>query len=240
MTFDRNVAIADLGVTIAIDGPAGSGKSTVSRMVARKLGIGYLDTGAMYRALTWYALEQGLDLSDTVAVRALADELPLALDSDPDDPHVFVGDNEVTAAIREPRIALGIPAVSTNLDVRAWMAKEQRRRMMEARSLGSGMVAEGRDITTVVCPDADVRVLLVADPEERLRRRARELYGDDFLAHLEEMRAQVADRDAADSTVSQFMTAAPGVHTVDSTGLDIDGVVARIIDLVDDNLRSRQ
>ena len=154
----RRAAIGRLGITIAIDGPAGSGKSTVSKAVASRAGIGYLDTGAMYRALTWFALESGVDFgadgSDGL-VASLADRMRLRLDSDPHDPHVWVGDAEVTAAIREPRIALAIRHVSTNLRVRAWMAQEQRRRMMEARAQGSGMIAEGRDITTVVCPDDD-------------------------------------------------------------------------------------
>ena len=167
----RQDAISHVGITIAIDGPAGSGKSTVSKELASRLGIGYLDTGAMYRALTWYVLDRGIDLEDTDAVAAAANEMLLRLQSDPADPHVWVGETEVTAAIREPRIALAIKHISTNLKVRAWMAAEQRRRMMEARQQGSGMIAEGRDITTVVCPDADVRILLLADQEARLRRR---------------------------------------------------------------------
>ena len=148
----RRDAITRVGITIAIDGPAGSGKSTVSKALATRLGIGYLDTGAMYRALTWYCLDEGIDLEDTAAVAAAAARMPLRLVSDPSDPHVWIGDSEITLEIREPRIALAIKHISTNLDVRAWMATEQRRRMMEAREEGSGMIAEGRDITTVVCP----------------------------------------------------------------------------------------
>ena len=232
----RQDAIARVGITIAIDGPAGSGKSTVSKELASRLGIGYLDTGAMYRALTWYALDRGIDLEDTEAV----DEMVLRLQSDPSDPHVWVGDTEVTQAIREPRIALEIKHVSTNLKVRAWMATEQRRRMMEARAQGSGMIAEGRDITTVVCPDADVRILLLADQEARLRRRTLELYGDATEEHMEIVRAQVEGRDKADSAVSEFMTAAPGVETVDSTGLDIAGVCEAILAYVDEDLAARE
>ena len=233
----RQDAIARVGITIAIDGPAGSGKSTVSKELASRLGIGYLDTGAMYRALTWYALDRGIDLEDTEAVAAAADEMVLRLQSDPS---VWVGDTEVTQAIREPRIALEIKHVSTNLKVRAWMATEQRRRMMEARAQGSGMIAEGRDITTVVCPDADVRILLLADQEARLRRRTLELYGDATEEHMEIVRAQVEGRDKADSAVSEFMTAAPGVETVDSTGLDIAGVCEAILAYVDEDLAARE
>ena len=236
----RQDTISRVGITIAIDGPAGSGKSTVSKELASRLGIGYLDTGAMYRALTWYVLDRGIDLEDTDAVAAAANEMLLRLQSDPADPHVWVGEIEVTAAIREPRIALAIKHISTNLKVRAWMASEQRRRMMEVRQQGSGMIAEGRDITTVVCPDADVRILLLADQEARLRRRTLELYGDATEEHMEIVRAQVEGRDKADSAVSEFMTAAPGVETVDSTGLDIAGVCEAILAYVDEDLAARE
>ena len=219
----RRDAISRVGITIAIDGPAGSGKSTVSKALATRLGIGYLDTGAMYRALTWYCLDEGIDLEDTAAVAAAADRMPLRLVSDPS----------------EPRIALAIKHISTTLDVRAWMATEQRRRMMEAREQGSGMIAEGRDITTVVCPDADVRVLLLADQEARLRRRTLELYGDATEEHMEIVRAQVEGRDKADSQVSEFMVAAPGVETVDSTGLDVEGVCEAVLVFVDRDLETR-
>lgn len=235
----RRAAIARVGITVAIDGPAGSGKSTVSKLIATLCDIGYLDTGAMYRSLTWYCLERGIDLADTEAVAHVADEMPLRMDSHPLDPHYFVGEVEVTTAIREPRISESVMAVSTNLEVRHWMAREQRRRMLEARAQGSGMVAEGRDITTVVCPDADVRVLLLADARARLRRRTMELYGDASEAHLEATRHQVEDRDAADSTVSQFMEPAPGVSVVDSSALDVDGVVAAVLRLVDEDLVAR-
>ncbi|MDN6795024.1 MAG: (d)CMP kinase [Propionibacterium sp.] len=235
----RRELIARVGITIGVDGPAGSGKSTVSKRVALDLGIGCLDTGAMYRALTWYALDQGLDLGDHQAVAAAADVMPLVMDSHPEDPHVFIGEREITADIRTPRISEAVTSVSTNLEVRHWMAREQRRRMLAARASGSGMIAEGRDITTVVCPDADVRVLLLADPEARLRRRTQELYGDQTEAHLAATRAQVEDRDAADSTVSEFLEPAPGVAVVDSSGLGIEQVVAQVLALVDRNLVER-
>lgn len=235
----RRLRIARSGMTIAIDGPAGSGKSTISKALARRLGIGYLDTGAMYRALTWFALDRGIDLDDEAAVRAAADAMPLEMHADPDAPVYRVDGIDVTRAIREPRIALAIPKVSTNLSVRRWMAVEQRRRMMEARERGSGMIAEGRDITTVVCPDADVRVLLLADEEERLRRRTIELHGRATPELMEAVREQITKRDEADSTVSQFLTPAEGVVVVDSTGLGIDGVTQAVLALVDQDLEAR-
>ncbi len=235
----RQERIRHVGLIIGIDGPAGSGKSTVSKRLAEELGIGYLDTGAMYRALTWFALNQGLDLGDHQAVVAAAERMPLAMDSDPLAPRYVVGDTDVTEAIRQPRITESVTAVSTNLGVRRWMAREQRRRMVEARENGSGMVAEGRDITTVVCPDADVRVLLLADNEARLARRTLELYGDTTHDHLEATRRQIEDRDAADSTVSQFLTPAPGVSLIDSSRLSVDQVVDAIVMLVDRDLAAR-
>ena len=219
--------IERVGVTVAIDGSAGSGKSTVSRRVASRVGIGYLDTGAMYRALTWFALESGVDLADHHAVTAAADQMPLRMDS------------EITLDIRTPRISGVVSQVATNMEVRHWMAREQRRRMMEARANGHGMVAEGRDITTVVCPDADVRVLLSADPEARLRRRTLELYGRVDAEALEATRAQVQGRDAADSTVSEFMTPAAGVTPIDTSDLTIDQVVDQLVELIDRDVRSR-
>jgi len=235
----RRDRIRRVGIVIGIDGPAGSGKSTVSRRLATELGIGYLDTGAMYRSLTWFALDQGLDLADQQAVAAAAERMPLTMDSDPLTPRYVVGDTDVTTAIRDRRIAESVTAVSTNLGVRQWMARDQRRRMLEARDSGSGMVAEGRDITTVVCPDADVRVLLLADSEARLARRTLELYGDTTQDHLEATRRQVEDRDAADSTVSQFLTPAPGVSVVDSSGLSVERVVDAVLALVDRDLATR-
>lgn len=221
------------GLTIGIDGPAGSGKSTVSRRVAVELAIGYLDTGAMYRALTWYALERGISLEDQASVAAAAREMPLVMHNDPLAPSYFVGDVDVTAAIREPRVSEAVSLVSTNLEVRAWMRVEQRRRMLEAKEQGSGMIAEGRDITTVVYPDADLRILLLADPEARLRRRTMEIYGVITDELLDKTRQHVQVRDAKDATVAEFIRPAPGVETVDSSGLSIDEVVGEVISLVD-------
>src|SRR5690349_5960051 len=144
-------------LVVAVDGPSGSGKSSVSREVARRLGLRYLDTGAMYRALTWWALEQGADLDDTAAVARLARELPLDLSTSATGTVVTVAGRDVTAAIREPRISEVVSAVATNLDVRAELVRRQR----EIAAAG-GIVVEGRDITTVVAPDAEVRVLLTA------------------------------------------------------------------------------
>ena len=141
-------------LTIAIDGPSGSGKSSVSKAVAGRLGIGYLDTGAMYRALTWWCLDRGIDLGDQPAVAAAAADLPLALSTDPEDQRVLVDGTDVTAEIRSTAISAEVSKVATNTAVRPLLQQAQRDRMAAITTQTGGVVAEGRDITTVVAPDA--------------------------------------------------------------------------------------
>lgn len=211
---------------IAIDGPAGSGKSSVSKAVARALGYGYLDTGAAYRALAWHVLDRGADTDDAEAVLAAASDFDLRLALDADDRTVHVGDTDVTEAIREPRVSSAVSGVARVPEVRA--AVNDLFRSLVARAAQPAVVVEGRDITTVVAPDAPVRILLTASPEVRAARRAKELSGEDAGA----VAAALHKRDASDSAVVDFLTAAPGVEVVDSTNLDfpqtIDAVLAVI------------
>ncbi|GAB3597796.1 hypothetical protein GCM10027446_26500 [Angustibacter peucedani] len=216
-------------LVVAVDGPSGSGKSTVSREVARRFGLAYLDTGAMYRAVAWWCLEQGVDLGDQQAVAAAARETPLVMGTDPAAPSVHVGGVDVGRAIRETRVSEQVSAVATNLEVRAYLRELQRRLVAESPR---GTVAEGRDITTVVVPDADVRVLLTASEQARLERRARELHGTADAAAVEATRDQVVRRDRDDSTVSQFVEAADGVVTVDSSSMGLQEVVDAVVALV--------
>jgi cytidylate kinase len=224
-------------VVVAIDGPSGSGKSSVSRQVARRLGLAYLDTGAMYRAATWWALHRGVPLTDTEAVATLVREMPLVMGVDPVAPSVTVDGTDVGEAIRETAISSAVSAVATNLEVRAELGRRQRAEIA-AQAVGSsfsggrGIVAEGRDITTVIAPDADVRLLLTASEEARLARRAREVHGTDDAAAVAATRDQVVRRDADDSTVVQFMVAADGVVTVDSSDLDFEQTVQAVLDVV--------
>ncbi len=219
-------------LTIAIDGPSGSGKSSVSRAVAGRLGVGYLDTGAMYRALTWWCLDRGLDLTDVDAVAAAARELPLELGTDPAAPTVSVGGTDVSAAIRTTEVSTAVSAVATNLEVRAVLQQLQRDLMARIAEQSGGVVAEGRDITTVVAPDARVRVLLTASEEARLRRRSAELHGTVDAAAVEATRDQVVRRDRDDSTVSTFTEAAEGVVLLDTSELDFDESVEAVLDVV--------
>jgi cytidylate kinase len=214
-------------LVIAIDGPSGSGKSTVARRVAESLGLRFLDTGAMYRALTWWLLEQGVDLTDRARVAELAGDLPLRMGTDPRRPTVHVGEVDVASAIRETRISAAVSAVATNLGVREELVRRQRRIVDEG-----GVVVEGRDITTVVAPDAPVRVLLTASEQARVARRARDVHGAADEAAVAATRDQVLRRDADDSTVASFLHAAHGVDVIDSSKLTLEETVEAVLDLV--------
>jgi CMP/dCMP kinase len=221
-------------IVVAIDGPSGSGKSTVSRRVAQRLGLDYLDTGAIYRSLTWWCLELAVDPADATnhdRVTELARTLPLELGTDPAGPTVRVDGQDVARAIRESRISTAVSGVATNLEVRAVLRDLQRRLMVAGPR---GVVAEGRDITTVIAPNADVRILLTADTDARLARRAVELHGEADAQTLAATRDQVVRRDRDDSTVSSFLTAAEGVRTIDSSSLTLDQVVDAVLDEVAD------
>ena len=214
-------------LVIAIDGPSGSGKSTVAKRVASALGLAYLDTGAMYRALTWWALERGDDLTDRERIAALARELPIEMGTDPDRPTVHVDGIDVSAVIRQSRISAQVSLVATNLGVRHELVRRQR-----AFAEQGGVVIEGRDITTVVAPDASVRILLTADERSRVARRARELHGQDDALSLTATEDEVIRRDADDATVAQFREAAAGVDTVDSSHLSLDDTVHAVLEMV--------
>ena len=210
-------------LTIAIDGPAGSGKSSVSKEAARRLGYGYLDTGAAYRALAWHVLERGADTSDEHAVREAARDFPYAISLDPDSYWVRVGDVDVTDAIREPRVSAAVSGVA-----RVGAVRERVNELFRALVRDSGrpgVIVEGRDITTVVAPDAPVRILLTAAPEVRAARRSAELTSEDAAA----VASALHRRDAADSQVVDFLTAAPGVSVVDSTDLDFAQTVEAVL-----------
>lgn len=196
---------------IAIDGPAGSGKSTVAKTVARRLGLDHLDTGAMYRAVALAAIERGVDPDDAVAVAAVAMTI-----------HIEVGESVVidgvdaSVAVRGPAVTGAVSAVASVPEVRAELVRRQR-----AWAAGrSGGVVEGRDIGSVVFPDADVKVYLTASDAERARRRAAE--GGDG--------ADLARRDQLDSTrASSPLTVAVGARVIDTTGLTVDEVVEQVL-----------
>lgn len=207
---------------IAIDGPAGSGKSSVSKQVARELGFGFLDTGAAYRALAW-AVAEGV-----VSAQPIPDlnQFDYSVSLNPDSFWVKVGEVDVTRAIREPRIAEAVSSVASVPQVREFM-KNLTRELVSSSGL-PGVVVEGRDITTVVAPDAEKRILLTASEEVRLKRRSAEL----TPAQAAEVSKQVSDRDKSDAKVVDFMTPAPGVVLVDTSDLNFEQSVSAVLALV--------
>ncbi|MEJ5945044.1 (d)CMP kinase [Pseudokineococcus basanitobsidens] len=219
-------------LVVAVDGPSGSGKSSVSRALAQRLGTDYLDTGATYRAVCWWCLEHDVDLQDRGAVAEAARQMDLELGTDPSAPWVRVEGRTVTEHLRESRVSAAVSAVATNLDVRAELRRRQRA-VVELARRGRGVVAEGRDTTTVVVPDADVRVLLVADEEARLARRSRDVHGRDDAASRELTRDEVVRRDRDDATVSEFSVAADGVVTVDSSAMTLEETVLAVLAVVE-------
>jgi cytidylate kinase len=206
-------------LVVAIDGPSGSGKSSVSKEVARRLRIAYLDTGAMFRALTWHCVTTGIDLEDAAAVEQASRDLVLEVSTSPNEEYVRVDGVDVTDAIREPVISSAVSAVATTLGARTELIRRQRDLIEKHHRR---MVVEGRDITTVVAPGAEVRMLLTASEEARLRRRGLQLGG---TQNAEELAAQVTHRDAKDSAVVNFTQAASGVVTLDSSDLDFEQTV---------------
>jgi cytidylate kinase len=203
---------------VAIDGPAGAGKSTVARALAERLGFRYLDTGAMYRALTWLALERGVALDDEAALAALAEEHQVEFD----DGRVTIASRDVATAIREPEIDRVVSQVARHPSVRAVMRRRQR-----ALAEAGDAVVEGRDIGAVVVPDAPVKVYLVADAEVRASRRTSERRGVGADALATDLRL----RDERDAPQTQ---AAPDAAVIDTTELTVEEVVARIERLVRD------
>lgn len=212
-------------IVVAVDGPAGSGKSSVSIAAAERLGYAFLDTGAAYRALTWLGLERGVDLTDAPAVVALLHDFGYTTTSSDAGTVVRVGDHDVTTAIREPRVSAVVSDVARIPDVRVELNETFRR--LIAATTAPGIVVEGRDITTVVAPDAPVRILLTAAEEVRIARRSK-----DLPAAEAGTAGQLRERDRRDAQVVDFMSAAPGVTTIDSTHLDFDQTVDAVVGLV--------
>ncbi|MFC5182644.1 (d)CMP kinase [Actinomadura harenae] len=215
-----------MSLVIAMDGPSGSGKSSASKGVARALGLRYLDTGAMYRAMTWWMLEHGVDVEDGEAVAARAGEAALVSGTDPNRPTIEADGTDVSGPIRTREVTNAVSAVSRVPAVRERMVALQR----EIIGAG-GIVVEGRDIGTVVAPDAPVKVYLTASEAARAARRAKDLAADPG-ASVEVTQAEQARRDELDSTrKASPLAKAADAHEIDSTELSLDEVIEAVVRL---------
>jgi cytidylate kinase len=212
---------------IAVDGPAGSGKSTAARGAARALGLRYLDTGSTYRALTWWLLAHGVDISDPDVVAACARRPVIEVGTDPESPAIRVDGADVAGPIRSREVSNAVSAVASVPEVRRHLVAMQQGIIADALAAGEGIVAEGRDIGTAVAPDAPVKVFLTASETVRARRRTADLAGD-RAATVAVTRAEQAQRDKADAP--QMAMAADAVE-IDTTALGLDEVIREIVAL---------
>jgi CMP/dCMP kinase len=211
-------------VVVAMDGPSGSGKSSSSRGVATRLGLRYLDTGAMFRAMTWWMLEHGIDVNDSEAVAAKADQPLLVSGTDPRAPTITVDGVDVAGPIRSQEITAAVSAVSAIPEIRQRLLREQRDIIGDG-----GIVVEGRDIGTVVAPDAPVKVYLTADADARAVRRTAEMSG----TTVEATQRDLIRRDKADSgRVAAPLQMAADAHHIDTTPYTLDEVVEQVVALV--------
>ena len=215
---------------VAVDGPSGAGKSSASRGAAIALGLKYLDTGSMYRALTWWLREQHVELADTAAVVARIAEPRIEVGTDPERPWVTVDGREVGGPIRSRQVSNSVSTVAAIPQVRALLIGRQRAIIAAA---DAGIVAEGRDIGTVVAPDAVVKVYLTASEEVRARRRSADLADDDPAATVSAVQHEQARRDQRDA--AQMAVAVDAVE-IDTSRLTLTAVVGQVVDLV----RARQ
>ncbi|WP_329574736.1 (d)CMP kinase [Streptomyces sp. NBC_01361] len=217
---------APAAVIVAIDGPSGTGKSSTSKAVAAHLGLSYLDTGAQYRAITWWMVNNGIDLTDPTAIAAVAGKAEIVSGTDPSAPTITVDGVDVAAPIRTTEVTSKVSAVSAVPEVRARITELQR---SIAASAEQGIVVEGRDIGTTVLPDADLKIFLTASPEARAARRSGELKGADVKATQEAL----IKRDAADSSrkTSPLAKAGDAVE-VDTSELTLQQVIECVVTLI--------
>lgn len=209
---------------IAIDGPSGSGKSSVSRAVATELGLDYLDTGSMYRAMTWFIQDLGINLADAVAIGQAAKAEVIEPSIDPSEPSIRVSGRDVSIEIRGPEVTQAVSAVSAVPAVRELMVNLQREIAAKSQA---GIVVEGRDICAVVLPQAPLKLFITADPQARAKRRAKE-----NGAEVSSTKDDLAKRDLADSTRTiSPLEIAPGARVIDTTHMELSEVIAQVVDL---------
>jgi cytidylate kinase len=217
-------------VIIAIDGPAASGKSTVAKLVAKRLGFRYIDTGAMYRAITWQALEQKIDISDEPALTRLAEDAEIKLFCDQNSVYrICVNGRDVTEEIRTPKVNAAVSTVSKVPGVRTALIKKQR----EFAKTGANLVVEGRDIGTIVFPEADFKIFLTASPQVRAKRRQLELAEKGLEVEISAVEREIISRDQIDSSRSVGpLSRASDAYVLNTTDKSVEQVVEEIIKLV--------
>lgn len=222
---------------VAIDGPSGSGKSSVSRGIATMFGFRYLDTGAMYRAVAWWLLRNGVDVNDENAVAELIPQIAIENGTDPARPFVTVDGTDVSLEIREQFVTSAVSAVSAVPEVRQAMVAAQRSEVAAAKRAGVGIVVEGRDIGTTVLPDADLKIFLTADNAARAERRAAQDNEEGRETQVGQTAAALAARDAADSSrKASPLTQADDAVVIDATTLGFDQVVSEVERLVSEGI----
>ncbi|MEU6219798.1 (d)CMP kinase [Streptomyces sp. NPDC047022] len=226
--MENGAARTAQAVIVAIDGPSGTGKSSTSKAVAAQLGLSYLDTGAQYRAITWWMVSNGIDITDPTAIAAVAGKPEIISGTDPSAPSIMVDGTDVSGPIRTQEVTSKVSAVSAVPEVRARITDLQR---SLAAAAEVGMVVEGRDIGTTVLPDADLKIFLTASPEARAARRSGELKGADIHA----TREALIKRDHADSSrkTSPLAKAGDAVE-VDTTELTLQQVIECVVTLVEE------
>jgi len=222
------------GFVVAVDGPSGSGKSSTARGVALRLGLRYLDTGAMYRAVTWWMLQHDVPVDDRDAVAAHCEKPEIVIGTDPKDPTIHVDGTDVAVQIRTPEVTEAVSPVSAVPQVRHRLVDLQRRVVAQA---AGGIVVEGRDIGTVVCPDAPLKVYLTADPAARAARRNAELTGAPVT--VAQTQEALARRDRIDSgrTAAPLLQADDAV-LLDTTELSLEQAIRAVVDLAEDRRRA--
>ncbi|MCX4833474.1 MULTISPECIES: (d)CMP kinase [unclassified Streptomyces] len=229
----ETAATAAAAVIVAIDGPSGTGKSSTSKAVAAQLGLSYLDTGAQYRAITWWMVTNGIDLDDPSAIAAVAGKADIVSGTDPGAPTITVDGTDVAAPIRTGEVTSKVSAVSAVPEVRARITELQRTIALGAEK---GIVVEGRDIGTTVLPDADLKIFLTASPEARAARRSGELKGSDVKATQEALVA----RDKADSSrKTSPLAKADDAVEVDTSDLTLQQVIECVVTLVEEKRASK-
>ena len=244
------MGVADRAIVVAVDGPSGSGKSSVSRGAAARLGLRYLDTGAQYRAMTWWMLRNGVDVADPAAVAAASAKPRVESGTDPSGPAIAVDGEDVAVAVRSPEVTAAVSAVAGVQAVRDRLIALQREIIGAALADGRGVVAEGRDIADVVWPGAECKVYLTASPEARAARRGAELAATNGAhsngshsnsAHLNgsgagggvDTLADLTRRDAEDAKTTRPLDASPGAVLVDATHLSLAQVIDRVVELAE-------